>query len=188
MKCHITTQHVASVPGYQKIYLHFSGPKNGLERLLVSILDFKKPRYIGGKEPKYSLYVGKPQEQIIEGAVARQWTPSFKKFAWTRFWAELRKDNPSYTFECRCGVWTRSDKAYNKHKKHCAVMKEFKSFLARIENTKIYQEWLHDESQRKRKTGKRIKTVATRRNKSRTKAVTASKKKVAKRRIHKHRK
>lgn len=182
MKASFIVQSVATIPGYKKIYLHFSSPKTGLERLLVE--DFSKPRYIGGREPKWSLYVGNPAPQIIEGEVARQWTPSYKKFSWQRFWAQLRLQNPSYSEECRCGVWTRSDKAYLRHKKHCLVMKEFKIFMARIENTHVYKEWMKDEGKTKRKKAK-PKDAVTSRARRRKKSPKAVTQKVRKRDAHK---
>lgn len=179
MKCEITIQHVAAVPGYEKIYLQFSKPENGLERLLVSALKFKTPKYVAGKEPKCSLYVGAPVEKIIEGAPARQWTPSYKKFSWQRFWAEMKEQNPSYSFECKCGTWLRSDKLYNRHKKHCLVMKEFKVFLARIENFQTYKDAENVERKDKRKKN----TGNKRQRKPNT---TKATKKVARRRTGKH--
>lgn len=174
MKAEFIVQHVATVPGYQKIYLYFSKPTTGLERMLVE--EFRKPRYIGGKEPKWSLYVGSPVPQIIEGTVARQWSPSFRAFSWQRFWQQLKRDNPSYSFECRCGTWTRSDKSYLKHKKHCLVMKEFKVFLARVENTQAYKEWLKDEGKAKRKKAKPKTSVKSRARRGKDSSKTTKKK------------
>lgn len=183
MKANVTIQHVAGVAGYEKIFFQFVKPKTGLERLLVS--EFGMKRYIGGKEPKVSLYVGAPEERIIEGDVARQWTPSYKKFSWQRFWKELRAQNPAYQFECRCGLWTKSDKTYREHKKDCATMREFKVFLARIENSQIYQDALDAQRKSSRKT-KQAKTATKRNKQRRTSTAKKATKTVAIRSARKH--
>lgn len=180
MKASVTIQHVAGVAGYEKIYIQFSRPKSSLERLLVSELATK--RYVGGKEPKCSLYVGAAQEKIIEGDTARQWSPSYKKFSWNRFWKELRKQNPSYQFECRCGIWNKSDKSYRAHKKDCATMREFKVLLARLENSQIYQEALDARSKDKRKK-KRAKANTKLKRQRRTSIAKEATKNMAQRRV-----
>jgi hypothetical protein len=183
MKANVHIQHVAAVPGYEKIYIEFIKPTTGLERLITST--FTKPQYVAGKEPKYSLYIGSPEPQFIEGNVARQWTPSYKRFSWQRFWQALKAQNPAYTLECRCGVLNKNAKSYSHHKKHCAVMKEFKVFLNRIETSQIYQEYVNAERKSKRKK-KVSKTDIKQRTKRRTKTIEAPKEKVAKRRTRKH--
>lgn len=183
MKCEVLTRHVAAVPGYEKIYLHFTKPQTGLERLLASEFNFGKPKYVGGKEPKYSLYVGHPEQQIIEGTLPRQWSPSYKKFSWRRFWDELRKENQLYKLECRCGVWNKNEKVYLRHRRHCSVMKEFKKFLDRIENYKTFQDAHEHDSKRKEK---KTKVAVKRRNKGRTNSSKETEKKVVRRSSRRH--
>jgi hypothetical protein len=177
MKCKLTIQHVAALPDYQKIFLEFHSSESSLERLLVS--ELKAKRYVAGKEPKCSLYVGAVEEKIIEGAMARQWSPSYKKFSWNRFWKELRAQNTSYQFPCRCGMWNKSEKTYKAHAKDCATMKEFKVFLARLTTSQIYQEALDAQRANKRKSKKRDKTDTKLKKQRRSSTAKEATKKVA---------
>lgn len=155
MKCRVILAST-TLPGYKKLYLEFFDPKGLDERKLLRALNFGKPLYIAGGEPKFSLYMGAPKVEN-EGALGnalrtpnsppRYGAPS--KFI-SKWWENLRKERPDrYKERCVCGVWFPSEEMKKRHQKRCSVLSIKQDQLRRIKQTRIFRESLREKKKKK---------------------------------------
>jgi len=139
MKCEIKTEYVAGIPNYKKVYLHFIKPETKTERRLCR--DLEAVRYVFGKEPRFSLYVGTfPIQIALEQPIVR--ISDAPTATVTEFLDKMYADAPGlYTHgPCRCGMKFKTARSHVEHRRRCAVMKAFRPFLAYLETMETWKD------------------------------------------------
>lgn len=155
MKAKITTEFTTQ-QGYKKYYLSFYSAKES-ERRLLKALTFDKPVYIGGAEPKFSLYAGELKKEVVEIIAPVVRAPARSIF---EFWQILHREQPDvYIYDCICGMWFKNLRLWQSHHRKCMVLKAKAPLYAYIKSTVTYKEY--DESPRKKKKKKRKDNVDT---------------------------
>ena len=136
--------HIEStkIKGYQKLYLQFYKPRSELETELLKALGQKRPKYIAGKEPRFSLYVGSPLAKEVEiASLSISWNTSGNSISMSEFWSRMRKQDPTrYKESCRCGCWFKSVGDLQSHRSRCAVLKYYQPLFERISKMQLVKE------------------------------------------------
>jgi hypothetical protein len=175
------------LPGYKKYYLTFDAKtgKSAFEVQVAKALHTKTPVYLGGDEPKFSLFLG--EQPIIETPIIEKVVKDNKAAAiggLLSFHQRLALDDPAYKYSCRCGVICKTKKMYFGHQARCSVLHYYRDLFKRIEESFLVKEFGDVGKRKKKRKTKRpkIRLSAKEREQIRRQKTKRVKKAVSKRR------